>query len=260
MSIAGRLLLVFALCGIACAANFRLFLTDGNYHIVREYQVTGDRVRFYSVERSQWEEMPVSLVDLKRTEGLRQERQADVAKETKLIAEEEKAERQRAEEIAKVPQGPGVHLVQADGILTLKQAESKIHDDKRRSILKVITPIPIVSGKSTVELDGEKAQLRVASDRPEFYIALSAEERFGIARLAPGKGVRVLDNVTKIPVSNELIEEIEEVEIFRQQVDSDLYKIWPQKALPPGEYAVVQYTQGKMNIQAWDFRYDGKGK
>jgi hypothetical protein len=40
------------------AANFRLYLKDGSFHLVREYKVEGDRVNYYSVERSDWEEVP----------------------------------------------------------------------------------------------------------------------------------------------------------------------------------------------------------
>ncbi|MGB9404057.1 MAG: hypothetical protein WCA98_10980, partial [Candidatus Acidiferrales bacterium] len=41
----------------------KLFLKDGSFHVVREYHIDGDRVRYYSVERSQWEEIPAALVD-----------------------------------------------------------------------------------------------------------------------------------------------------------------------------------------------------
>jgi hypothetical protein len=45
-----------------------------------------------------------------------------------------------------------------------------------------------------------------------------------------------------------------EIEILRQQLASDeLYKIWPKQPLAPGEYAVVEFTSGKMNMQIWDF-------
>ena len=53
----------------AFAANIKLYLKDGNFHLVREYKVERDRVHFYSVERSQWEDIPLELVDLKRTRG-----------------------------------------------------------------------------------------------------------------------------------------------------------------------------------------------
>jgi hypothetical protein len=46
---------------------------------------------------------------------------------------------------------------------------------------------------------------------------------------------------------------METVEVFRRQVADDVYKIWPVKPLEPGEHAVYQYTEGKGNIQLWDF-------
>ena len=32
-----------------------------------------------------------------------------------------------------------------------------------------------------------------------------------------------------------------------------LYKIWPKQPLLPGEYAIVEFSEGKMNMQIWDF-------
>jgi hypothetical protein len=55
-------------------------------------------------------------------------------------------------------------------------------------------------------------------------------------------------------VTKETIEEPDLVEIFQTQLTPDgLYKIWPKAPLPPGEYAVIEYTAGKLNIQVWDF-------
>ncbi len=46
------------------------------------------------------------------------------------------------------------------------------------------------------------------------------------------------------------------MEVFRKQLTPDgLYKIWPAKPLEPGEYAVVEYTSGKLNMQIWDFAF-----
>jgi hypothetical protein len=68
--------------------------------------------------------------------------------------------------------------------------------------------------------------------------------------------VRVVEKLTTIPVTKEVVEEPEEVEIFRKQLAPDgLYKIWPQNPLEPGEYAVVQFEPGKLDIQVWDFAY-----
>ena len=41
----------------------KLILKDGSYQIVREYQVNGDRVRYFSEERGDWEELPAAMVD-----------------------------------------------------------------------------------------------------------------------------------------------------------------------------------------------------
>ena len=41
----------------------RLVLKDGSFQVIREYQRLGDRVRYYSLERADWEELPASLID-----------------------------------------------------------------------------------------------------------------------------------------------------------------------------------------------------
>jgi hypothetical protein len=252
---------IFLLALGAFAANIKLYMKDGSYHLVREFKVDADRVRYYSLERSDWEEVPLSMVDVKRTEEETKQRQAAIEEEAKIISAEDKAERERANEVAKIPQGPGVHLaVGGQKIHTLQQAEVEVHTNKGRNVLKAVAPIPIVSGKATVEIKGEHSLNIVSSARPEFYISLNAEERFGIIRIKPAKGIRIVERLTIIPVSKETVEEQDQVEIFRQQIDEGLYKIWPTKPIEPGEYAVVEYTEGKVNIQVWDFAYDPNSK
>src|SRR5205085_1402153 len=136
------------------AANVKLYMTDGTYHIVREYQVQPDRVHFYSVERSQWEDVPLDLVDLKRTNAEAAARQSKLEEDSKVIEAEEKAERELEKERTRIPQDPGVYWLEGKQARVLKQAESTVHTNKGRSILKRLAPIPVVSGKGTLELQG----------------------------------------------------------------------------------------------------------
>jgi hypothetical protein len=248
------LIALFLFAGL-CLANVRLYLKDGTYHIVSEYKVLPDRVRYYSVERGDWEEIPVDLVDLKKTESSIKEREQADREQARKEDVEEKAERAMRAESEKIPGQTGVYMVEGNDVKTIKQAETKVKDDKRRNILKAVSPIPMVSGKSEVQIDGEQSANVVTKDQPEFYIRLNSQERFGIARLIPGKGLRIVDKVDIMPVTKEYGEKIDMVDVFRHQVDDGLYKIWPVKPLTPGEYAVIEYTDGTVNVQVWDFAY-----
>ena len=94
-----------------------------------------------------------------------------------------------------MPEDPGVYYVVGDKIETLKLAEVSVNSSKGRTVLKVLSPIPIVPGKSTVEIKGETASYRAPGDKPEFYIRLSDDERFGIIKLSKKKNVRLLENL-----------------------------------------------------------------
>jgi hypothetical protein len=243
------LLLVFA----ALAANLKLYLKDGSYHIVREYQVQSDHVHFYSLERSQWEDIPVDLVDLKRTETEAAERQAQFEKDAKAVAEEEKVERDLAKETSRIPQDPGVYWLEGNQARVLKIAQSTIHTNKGRSILKALSPIPVVSGKGTLELSEAHSANVFTNPEQEFYLQLSETERFGIAKLTPKGAVRIVENLTFVPISKDVVEEPTMVETFQKQLADGLYKIWPKQPFAPGEYAVIEYTEGEMNMRIWDF-------
>jgi len=249
------LALVLLLASPAFSAIARLYLKDGTYHLVREWSRDGDRVKFYSTERSDWEEIPVDLVDLRRTEAESDERKKDLSDQTKTVSEEDAAVRAQRSEIRKIPQDAGVYTLDDKGKLTVFDvASAKIHNNKGRSVLKVMAPIPVVSGKSTVELDGEHSARVVREDRQEFYFQLEKEERFGLIKLKPHKGVRIAETCYSLPVSKQIDEQVEEVPTFRKQLEGGLYKIWPEKPMEPGEYAIIEYTPGKMEPRIWDFQ------
>src|SRR5580700_8446519 len=216
------------------AANIKLYLKDGTYQLAREYKVENDRVSFLSVDRGEWEEIPAALVDLEKTKAEIKRREDTMREEATANAAEEKAERDARKEVEQIPVAEGVYLIDAGKLIPIKVGESKIVTDKRRSVLKALSPIPLVSGKATLELDGPHAPAGTANREPEFYIRLSAEERFGIVRLAEHKGNRVVEKLTIIPVTKETMEEPDLVETFRKQVGDQVYKIWPAKPLEPG--------------------------
>ena len=246
-------LLLTAFCLLLPAATVKLYLKDGSYQLAREYKVEGDRVKFMSADRDEWEEIPVSLVDLEKTEAVIKQREEAAREDAKSIKEEEQALKAAAKEVQRIPAAEGVYMVNGDKLDAVKPGESKIVTNKRRSILKAVSPLPVFSGKATLELDGPHSPTGTANRTPEFYIRLSTDERFSIIKMGEHKGNRVVEKLTIIPVTKETVEEPDIVETFRKQVGDQVYKIWPAKPLDPGEYAVVEYTEGKVNVQVWDF-------
>lgn len=246
-----RLLLLLLLLS---DGTIRLYLKEGGFHEVSEYAVLGDRVRYYSTERSEWEEIPLELVDLKKTEA-EVKRKADEEKADEAANKaEDDFEREQKREIALIPKEAGLYMVTGGNLRKFPAGEVKVNTSKGRNVLKILSPIPIVAGKSVVELDGEESKNAVAGERPQFYFRLADEERFGIARLKPRKGIREVEVWNIMPVTNEIISERDMVDVFRQQLGSNLYRVWPTKPLAPGEYAMIEYTEGKANTQVWDFK------
>jgi hypothetical protein len=132
-----------------------------------------------------------------------------------------------------------------------------VHNAKGRNLLRAISPVPLIPGKATLEIPGERSANIVKESSPEFFLQLSEFESFGMIKLTPQKGVRVVERLTILPVVKETQEERDTVEVFTKQLsDNGLYKIWPQEKLAQGEYAVIEYTEGKLNPQVWDFRIE----
>src|SRR4029077_5672737 len=74
---------------VALPKGKKLVLTDGTFQLVREYSVDGDRVRYWSVERSAWEEIPTNLVNWDAThEGEPNQSKREAERKAKLRASE----------------------------------------------------------------------------------------------------------------------------------------------------------------------------
>jgi hypothetical protein len=252
-----RALLALLLLAIPCfSAVTRLYMKDGTYQLIREYKADGDRIRYYSTERGEWEEIPAVMVDLPRTESEISSHQASVAEETKVISEEDRAVREQQKLVLKIPQDPGVYMLSDSGALTIfKQAEINIRTNKGRGLLQIVAPKGLVNGKATVELNEEHSLNILKEPRPDFYLQLFKDERFNIIKLTPHHGIRIAERVSMIPVINDNEEDVDQIATFTKQMDENgLYKIWPEKPLEPGEYAVIEYTPGRLEPHMWDFQ------
>jgi hypothetical protein len=256
-----RCALFLMIASLGYAENIRLYLKDGTYQLVSEYKVVKERVNYLSSERGEWEELPLELVDLARTKKEAVQHEEDLKADAKVQAEEDKAVHLAQKEVEEIPEQPGVYYIHNEKLEPVKVAESKIVNDKRRQVLKVLSPVPMVSGKATLEIDGDTSSKEISDKRPEFFFRLSVVERLALVKLTPTKkGSRIVENIQIIPVTKEVQQQIKEIETFKKQEGDNVYKIWPEKDLDLGEYALIEYTEGleSINTQVWDFKIVSK--
>jgi len=249
------------------ADDIKLYLKDGTYQLVRSYEVNGDRVRYYSLERSDWEEIPVSLVDFDATKRAQQ----DVKTVQKKDLEEAHAlDKERFEvtpntgyEVA-----PGIHLPAEEGIyafdgvrvIRLIQSSAEVVKDKKRAALLMALPGPLLKERSLVVLDGDKAAVRLLVDKPVFYVN-SADGLGGKIDLIPvasnkRKMVRTVEKIQGGIGVGQSGETRTEVQLERVQISPGLFKLKPTEQLAFGEYALAELMGDKLNLEVWDFGVD----
>jgi hypothetical protein len=253
-----RFLLLSILCAVSLFADtFKLYLKDGGYHAVRDYSIQGDRVHYYSTERGDWEDIPLELVDIEHTEKERKSKDTAAVKEAKEESEEAKALREERKEIASIPADPGAYFKVGNKIDTLVIADYQVVTDKKRKTLQILSPIPLVPGKASVVIKGDHANYIVSETRPNFYLRLDEQKRFGIITLTPRKGQRVVENISVVAVANIAQEQRNQMDTFEQDLGGGLFKVWPEKDLAAGEYALVEFADtGEINdvqLIIWDF-------
>ena len=141
---------IFLVLAVAAFGNFRLYLKDGTYQLTSEYKVLKDRVSYMSAERGEWEDLPLALVDLDRTRKEVAQHEEDLKADAKVQAEEDAAERLAVKQVEQIPPEPGVYYIRPDKaegakLEAIKVAGSKIVNDKKRQVLKALSPIPMVA-------------------------------------------------------------------------------------------------------------------
>jgi hypothetical protein len=62
-----------------------------------------------------------------------------------------------------------------------------------------------------------------------------------------------VETVIIAAVTNEMTEQRNKVATFTKQAGDQLFKIWPENPLLPGEYALVQYSAEQGHLEVWDF-------
>ena len=165
----------------------RLILKDGSYQLVTKYEMKGDRVRYKSAERDEWEELPSSLIDWPATEKYEKDRATSAIPEAKALDKETDAE--RAAEESHLPQvAPGLRLPEESGVFLLdtyqgqpqivemQQLEGDVNRNTRGNIFRGAIN-PIASAKQSVELEGEHAAVHAHVSVPTIYINVDEQER-----------------------------------------------------------------------------------
>lgn len=240
-------------------ASKRLILKDGSWQDITKYEVVGDRARYFSSQRLEWEEVPRELVDWKATEEWN-------ARPMPIPPDEADEDLDATLTVA-----PGLALPDSGGVFILDMFSgqpSLVELAQDPGVLNYDTASifqsAIHSGgafKQRFELKGQHARTQAHVMLPQIFVKISASDqarkiavgRFRVVKLEPNKDSRILAGVdvtltgkqsqtqTFIPVK---------IENFRE----GWQKLIPLGELEPGEYALVEMLEpGKFNRYAWDF-------
>src|ERR1039458_7028349 len=159
----------------------RLILKDGSYQSVTKYEVHGDRVRYFSAERGEWEEIPNSLIDWDATDKFEQGRlQGKVAPEAveldKELEAERKAEQARSPQVApnlRLPDEGGIFLLDTyqnqPQLSELQQSGGELDKNTKSNILRAAIN-PMAGARQTIELPEAHAKIQSHTTVPSLYI------------------------------------------------------------------------------------------
>jgi hypothetical protein len=252
---------------VALPKGKKLILKDGSFQLAREYSVDGDRVRYWSVERSDWEEIPTNLVDWDATHKAEAEQASqDAALKAKIHASEV-AERTKDIDVDRSLEiKPGLFLPDAVGfyaldtnkmIYVMKQSTAGAHLDKGRAVERIITGVPFIPARQTLEIPDEHAALRLTTTEPEFFMrpSDSREPRFRLIHAQIKGGRRFLESVST-KFTGEQSHNANEVDIQTWTPATGVFRYTVEQRLAPGEYAFVEMTSEGTSGYVWDFGVD----
>jgi hypothetical protein len=279
------LLILVSLASSAQQKASRLILKDGSYQPVLKYEVKGDRVRYLSSERNEWEEVPNSLVDWAATEKFERDRASGVVSPEAVQLDREIQAEKKVDE-AKTPMvAPGLKLPEDGGVFLLdsyqgqaqlaevQQNGGEINRDMKGNIFRAAIN-PVASSKQNVELQGQHAKIQSHTNHPTLFVNIaddttvspdqplktaSAEKssdpsRFKIVRMQTKQDKRIVGAI-KIAVYGKVSQQQNLVPSRAELIPgSQWLKVTPDAPLNTGEYAVVEMLgEEGMNFYVWDF-------
>jgi hypothetical protein len=248
----------------------KLILKDGTFHMAREYSVDGDRVRYWSLERSDWEEIPSALVDWDATHKSEADQAAQEAVLKARIHASDIAEHTKDIDVDQslqikpgifLPDGIGLYALDRDSqIREMKQSNAAVKVSAGREVEKIMTGVPFIPGKKTMEIPGERAALRIKTNEPEFFMRPGdgREPRFTLLRAQVKGGHRVLDNIS-VRFTGEEKHKADDIAIQTWTPARGVFRYTVEQRLEPGEYAFIEMTNEGASGYVWDFGIDLPG-
>jgi len=264
----------------------KLVLKDGSFQLVRSYERKGERVRYFSAERGDWEEIPAAMVDWDATAKADAESKKEADELANKVHKHEEAT--RAEMVMDIdaslqvapgvflPPGEGMFVIEGKFVSQLEQVGSEIKVDKKRKLEQILSPIPIVPGKHHIEIPGAKAKLRITNAQPEFYLReappdpdrvtpIQKSSRPGetgpeveLVRATVKGNRRQLETISSL-FGEEIGQERNSISMQRWDVAQTVFRFTLSETLAPGEYALAEILPDGMNLYVWDFGVDGDG-
>jgi len=261
----------------------KLILKDGTFQLIRNYERNGERVRYFSVERGDWEEIPASMVDWEATAKAETAEQGEEEALAKKVHTQEQAHNMEVVmdvdaslQVAPgvfLPPGEGMFVIDGKSVTLLEQVGSGIRTDKKQFLKQVLSPIPIVPSKQNVEIPGARAKVRVRNSQMEFYLReappdpdrttpIEKSSRPGesgpeveLVRATVKGNRRQLESI-KTLFGEQLEEKRDTISIERWEVAPTVFRFTLSQPLPPGEYALTEILTDGINLFVWDFGVD----